>query len=428
MSSIRKRLARAWNAFSGNDSPTLVANRYIGEISNFRPDRLSIRPGVERSIIASIYNRIAIDVASVTIQHVRLDENGRYKEPINDGLNKCLNHRANKDQSGRMLIQDTVLTLCDEGCAAIVPVDTSSNPKISSSYEIESLRVGKILQWAPDNIQVSLYNDLVGRREDIWLPKRICAIIENPLYTVMNEPNSTLRRLIQKLNLLDVIDDKIGSNKLDLIIQLPYSVKNETRKQQAKERLKDIEMQLTGSKFGIAYIDSSEHITQLNRPVENNLLDQVDYLTNMLYSQLGLDETVFNGTADEKTMLNYHNRTIEPILSAITDAIDIKFISQTARTQGQAIKFFRDPFRLVPVEQIAEIADKFTRNEILSSNEVRAIIGYKPVDDPRADELHNANLNRSKEEDPIVVDDGDYEEEDDVGTGVDNSARNTVFK
>lgn len=421
------RLAHAWNAFNGREPMRWSSEQFFGGLSGSRPDRTIIRPGTERSIIASIYNRIAIDVASVSIQHVRLDENGRYKAPIKDGLNECLTHRANKDQSGRMLIQDMVLTLCDEGCAAIIPTEASANPFYTNSYEIEALRVGKIVQWAPDQIQVNIYNDQKGQREDIWFPKRIAAIVENPLYTIMNEPNSTLRRLIRKLNLLDAIDEQSGSNKLDLIIQLPYSVKNEIRKRQADERLKEIEVQLTGSKYGIAYIDQAEHVTQLNRPVENNLMDQIGYLTNMLYSQLGMDETVFNGTADEKTMLNYHNRTIEPMLSAITDAIDIKFITKTARTQGQAIKFFRDPFRLVPVEQIAEIADKFTRNEILSSNEVRAIIGYKPVDDPRADELHNANLNRSTEEDPIVVDGGDDLEED-SGTGVDNSRLNTVFK
>lgn len=421
------RLAHAWNAFNGNDVGRWVNSQYFGGMSGSRPDRLLIRPGTERSIIASIYNRIAIDVACVSIQHVRLDENGRYKEPIKDGLNECLTHRANKDQSGRMLIQDVVLTLCDEGCAAIVPVDTDKDPFYTDSYEIESMRVGKIIQWAPDQVQVNIYNDRTGRREDMWIPKRICAIVENPLYTIMNEPNSTLRRLIRKLNLLDAIDERNGSNKLDLIIQLPHPVRNDMRRREADARLKDIEVQLTGSKYGIAYIDSTEHVTQLNRPVENNLLDQIDYLTNMVYSQLGMDETIFNGTADEKTMLNYHNRTLEPILSAISDAIDIKFITKTARTQGQSIKFFRDPFRLVPVEQLAEIADKFTRNEILSSNEVRAIIGYKPVDDPRADELHNANLNRANNEEPIIVDvDNGYD--GDPGTGVDNSAKNTVFK
>lgn len=420
------RLTHAWNAFRGNDQVRWPIDPFYGGMSGVRPDRMVMRLGTERSIIASIYNRIAIDVAAIKIQHVRVDENGRYKETIKDGLNECLTHRANKDQSGRMLIQDIVLTLCEDGCAAVVPIDTSLNPENTASYEIETMRVGTVLQWAPDHVQVKLYNDKTGQKEDIWLPKKICAIVENPLYSVMNQPNSTLRRLIRKLNLLDTIDEKSGSNKLDLIIQLPYSTKAEVRKQQADKRLKDIEMQLTGTKFGIAYIDATEHVTQLNRPVENNLMEQVDYLTNQLYFQLGMDETVFNGTADEKTMLNYHNRTIEPIVSAIVDALDIKFITKTARTQGQAIQFFNDPFRLVPVAQLAEIADKFTRNEILSSNEVRAIIGYKPVDDPRADELHNANLNRANEEDPIVVDeDDDFEDE---GTGVDNRGINTVFK
>lgn len=423
--SVLSRLSHGWNAFKTNGDTRLHTPVHIGGVSYGRPDRTVIRPVVERSIIASIYNRIAIDVAAVSIQHVRLDENGRYSEPIKDGLNECLTHRANKDQSGRALIQDIALTLCDKGCAVVVPIDTRLNPKLTASYEIETMRCGEVLQWAPDDVLVKLYNDRTGQREEIWLPKTLCAIIENPLYTVMNEPNSTLQRLINKLNLLDAVDKQIGSNKLDLIIQLPYSLKAQVKRQEAEERLKDIEMQLTGSKYGIAYIGATEHITQLNRPVENNLLSQVTYLTTMLYSQLGMDESVFNGTADEKTMLNYYNRTIEPILSAIVDAMDIKFITKTARTQGQAIKFFRDPFRLVPVEQLAEIADKFTRNEILSSNEVRAIIGYKPVKDPRADELHNANLNRAKEDTPIAV---DTNEETNSPSESDNSAGDTVFK
>lgn len=412
---LLSRLSHGWNAFRRDGQQWDGPAWRDGATSYSRPDRLIIRPAIERSIIAAIYNRIAIDVAAVTVQHVRLDANGRYAETIKDGLNECLTHRANKDQSGRALIQDVVLTLCDEGCAAIVPVDTKLDPKNTTSYEIETMRCGKIIQWAPDQVLVQLYNDRVGERQEIWLPKTLCAIVENPLYTVMNEPNSTLKRLIHKLNILDNIDDQVGSNKLDLIVQLPYAVKPEIRKREAEERLKDIEMQLTGSKYGIAYIGASEHITQLNRPVENNLLSQITYLTSMLYSQLGLDESVFNGTASESVMLNYHNRTIEPMLSAIVDAMDIKFITKTARTQGQAIKFFRDPFRLVPAEQLAEIADKFTRNEILSSNEVRAIIGYKPVEDPRADELHNANLNRSKEESPIMVNESD--DEGDSGSG-----------
>lgn len=424
---ISERIEHAWNAFKGTDSAWIARserNWWFGGVQGSRPDRLSIRPGTERSIIASLYNRIAIDVAAISIQHVRLDKNGHFKETISSGLNECLTHRANKDQSGRALIQDVVLTLCDEGSVAIVPVELPKEPSISPLADVTELRCGKILQWAPDDIQISLYNDSVGQRQDIWLPKTYCAIVENPLYAVMNEPNSTLRRLIHKLNLLDNFDDKIGSNKLDMVIQLPYTVRSELRKQQAQERLKEIEMQLTGSKYGVAYLDSNEHVTQLNRPIENNLLDQIDYNTQLLYSQLGLDETVFNGTADEKTMLNYYNRTIEPIISAISDALDIKFITKTARTQGQAIRFFRNPFKLVPVEQLAEIADKFTRNEILSSNEVRAIIGYKPVDDPRANQLRNANLNQN---DNIPLADANGEmasENDESGVG----SNDTVFK
>lgn len=424
---ISERIEHAWNAFKGTDSAWIARserNWWFGGIRGSRPDRLSIRPGTERSIIASLYNRIAIDVAAISIQHVRLDKNSRFKETISSGLNECLTHRANKDQSGRALIQDVVLTLCDEGSVAIVPVELPKEPSISPLADVTELRCGKILQWAPDDVQISLYNDFIGQRQDIWLPKSYCAIVENPLYAVMNEPNSTLRRLIHKLNLLDNFDDKIGSNKLDMVIQLPYTVRSELRKQQAQERLKEIEMQLTGSKYGVAYLDSNEHVTQLNRPIENNLLDQINYNTQLLYSQLGLDETVFNGTADEKTMLNYHNRTIEPIVSAISDAIDIKFITKTARTQGQAIRFFRDPFKLVPVEQLAEIADKFTRNEILSSNEVRAIIGYKPVDDPRANQLRNANLNQNDTA-PLVGTNGEMaSENDESGVGVND----TVFK
>lgn len=399
-------LQHAWNVFRERD-PTKNKRgmSFWNGISSTRPDRLIIRPSTERSIIAAIYNRIAIDVASIPIHHVRVDKNGRYKEQIYSSLEDCLSVEANKDQTGRELIQDVVLSLCDEGCVAIVPVDTNIDP-INHSFSIESLRTGKIVEWAPDAVLVNLYNDSIGERQDVWVPKKICAIIENPLYAVMNEPNSTLKRLIRKMNLLDAVDEQTGSNKLDVIIQLPYSVKSDIRRQQADARLKDIEMQLTGSKYGIAYIDSTEHVTQLNRAAENNLLDQVDYLTQMLYSQLGLDESVFNGTADEKTMLNYHNRTIEPILSAITNNMHRKFLTKTARTQGQAIMFFRDPFRLVPVEQIAEIADKFTRNEVLSPNEIRAIIGYKPVDDERADELRNRNLNQeSGSNDPVTVND-----------------------
>lgn len=390
------RLQHAWNVFRERD-PTCNKRsewQWYNSTAN-RPDRTKVRPTTERSFVTSLYNRIAIDVAAVPIHHVRTDQNGRYKELIKDSLENCLSVEANKDQTGRELIQDVVLSLCDEGCVAIVPVDTNIDPT-SGSFSIETLRVGKIVQWAPDTVLVNLYNDQIGERQDIWIPKKVTAIIENPLYAVMNEPNSTLRRLIRKMALMDTIDEQTGSNKLDLIIQLPYSVKSDIRKQQANDRLKDIEMQLSGSKYGIAYIDSTEHVTQLNRAAENNLFDQVDYLTQMLYSQLGLDPAIFNGTADETVMLNYYNRTIEPMLSAITDNMNRKFLTKTARTQGQALMFFRDPFRLVPVEQLAEIADKFTRNEILSPNEIRAIIGYKPVENPKADELRNRNLNETE--------------------------------
>lgn len=422
-------IQHAWNIFRERD-PTRRKryDNYWYESTSNRPDRTTIRPSTERSIIASIYNRIAIDVSAIPIHHVRVDNNGRYKELINSSLEECLSIEANKDQTGRELIQDIVLSLCDEGCVAIVPIDTNIDP-VTNSFSIESMRVGKIIEWSPDSVLVNIYNDTTGQRQDVLVPKKICAIIENPLYAVMNEPNSTLKRLIRKLNLLDMIDEQSGSNKLDLIIQLPYSTKSEIRKQQANDRLKDIEMQLTGSKYGIAYIDATEHVTQLNRPVENNLIHQISYLTQMLYSQLGLDETVFNGTADEKTMLNYHNRTIEPILSAITGNMKRKFLTKTARTQGQSIMFFRDPFRLVPVEQIAEIADKFTRNEILSPNEIRAIIGYKPVDDERADELRNRNLNQEGgSNDPVLVnDDEDEEMDDDFDLSI-NPSGNSVFK
>lgn len=423
-------LQHAWNVFRERD-PTRRKwnNDFWAGTTSLRPDRVTIRPSTERSIIAAIYNRIAIDVASIPIHHVRVDSNGRYKENIKSSLENCLTVEANKDQTGRELIQDLVLSLCDEGCVAIVPIDTNIDP-VNNSFSIETMRVGKIVEWSPDNVLVNLYNDKTGQKEDIWVPKKICAIVDNPLYAVMNEPNSTLKRLIAKMNILDAIDEQSGANKLDVIIQLPYSVKTPIKRQQAEERLKDIEVQLTGSKYGIAYIDAAEHVTQLNRPVENNLMDQIDYLTQMLYSQLGLDETVFNGTADEKTMLNYHNRTIEPILSAIVQNMHRKFLTRTARSQGQAIMFFRDPFRLAPVEQMAEIADKFTRNEVLSPNEIRAIIGYKPVDDERADELRNRNLNQNENgQDAVSVEeevDDDGEEED-----VDLSIKftgNSVFK
>lgn len=392
--SFGDRLRHAWNAFTGRD-PTPTGG---GTVSFYRPDRPRFTRGNERSIVTSIYNRIGMDVASLTINHVRLDENGRYKETINSSLNECLTLAANKDQTGRAFIQDVVMSMLDEGCVAIVPVDTTLNPKITGSYDISSMRVGKVIEWYPDHVRVRVYNDRKGEKEEITLPKSMVAIIENPLFAVMNEPNSTLQRLIRKLNLLDVVDEQSGSGKLDLIIQLPYVIKSDARRRQAEDRRKQIEDQLAGSKYGIAYADGTERITQLNRSVENNLLKTVEYLTNMLYGQLGISQAIMDGTADEKQTLNYNNRTIEPIVSAIVDSMKWKFLTKTARSQGQSIMFFRDPFKLVPVENVAEIADKFTRNEIMTSNEFRQVIGMKPSDDPKADELRNANISEPKEE------------------------------
>lgn len=389
--SFTSRLQHAWNAFRGNDSTKNYSD--LGMSYGTRPDRVRLRMGNERSIVSSIYTRIAIDVAAIMIQHVKTDQNGRFLEALHTGLNECLTIKANIDQTGRAFMQDVVMSMFDEGCVAIVPVDTTLDPKITGGYDINSLRTGKILEWFPQHVRVKVYNDKTGQREDITLPKSVVAIIENPLYAVMNEPNSTLKRLIHKLNLLDAIDEQSSSGKLDLIIQLPYVIKSDARKEQAEKRRKDIEFQLKDSKYGIAYIDGTERVTQLNRPAENNLMKQIEYLTSMLYSQLGMTENIFNGTADEKEMLNYHNRTVEPIISAIADGMKVKFLTKTARTQGHDIMFFRDPFKLVPVNELADIADKFTRNEILSSNEVRAIIGYKPSDEPGADELRNKNLN-----------------------------------
>lgn len=390
-----ERLAHAWDAFRGSDRSY---RHDYGMSYGRRPDRVRMTLGNERSIIASLYNRIAIDVSAITIQHVRLDENGRYLEPIKSRLNECLTVSANIDQTARAFMQDVVISLFDEGSVAIVPIETDVSPINQNSYDIISMRTGQIIEWFPEHVRVRAYNDKKGLKEDIILPKKMVAIVENPLYAVMNEPNSTLSRLIRKLNLLDNIDENNSSAKLDLIIQLPYIVKSEARKQQAEQRRKDIEMQLTSSQYGIAYTDGTERITQLNRAVESNLMPEIEYLTKMLYAQLGLDETVFNGTADEKTMLNYHNRTIEPVISAITDSMRRTFLTKTARTQGQSIIFFRDPFRLVPVNELADIADRFTRNEILSSNEVRAIIGYKPVDTQRAEELSNKNIAQEGEQ------------------------------
>lgn len=396
--SFRSRLRHAWNAFFNKD-PTYGYGYYEnGAGQSRRPDRIHLGIANGKSIITPIYNRIAIDVASVAIQHVRLDENGRYLETIKSDLNNALTLRANRDQTGRALIQDAVMSLCDEGCIAIVPVDTSINPLVSGSYDIQTLRIGEIVDWFPSKVRIRIYNENTGRKEEVTLPKDIVAIVENPLYSVMNEPNSTLQRLIRKLNLLDSVDEQSGSGKLDLIIQLPYVIKTQAREDQAESRRKKIEEQLAGSKYGIAYTDGTEKVIQLNRPVENNLMTQVEFLTRMLYSQLGLTESVFDGTADEKTILNYHNRTIEPFLSAIVDQMKIKFLTKTARTQSQTIMFFKEPFKLVPVNDLADIADKFTRNEILSSNEVRAVIGFKPSSDPRADELRNKNINAKDEE------------------------------
>ena len=393
---LTDRLQHAWNAFLNRD-PTYWRASY-GPASYYRPDKIRPTMGNERSMVSSVYNRIALDVAYIDIFHARLDDDGRYIEQISSGLNECLKLSANVDQTVKAFIQDIVMSMMDEGVVAIVPVDTTINPEKSGSFDILSMRTGKIKEWYPEHVTVELYNEKTGRKEDLLLPKNTIGIIENPLYAVMNEPNSTLQRLIRKLNLLDVIDEQSGSGKLDLIIQLPYVIKTPARKQQAEERRRDIEMQLAGSKYGIAYTDGTEKITQLNRPVENNLMKQIEYLTNMLYSQLGLTQEILNGSADEKTMLNYYNRTIEPIVSSIVDEMKRKFLTKTARTQGQSIVYFRNPFKLVPVAELAEISDKLTRNEIASSNEIRQIIGWKPSDEPGADELRNKNLNQSKEE------------------------------
>ena len=394
---LTSRVKNAWNAFVNNRSPTAGYNEYGGGYY-YRPDRPRLTRGNERSIVTAVYNRIALDVAAIDLKHCRLDENERFVEIVNSDLNNCLTLEANIDQTGRAFIQDVVMSMLDEGSVAIVPVDTTRNPNDTGSYDIQSMRTGKIVEWYPNHVKVHVYNDRTGRKEDLILHKSIVAIIENPLHAVMNEPNSTMQRLIRKLNLLDTIDEQSGSGKLDLIIQLPYIIKTEARREQAEKRRKDIEMQLSGSKYGIAYTDGTERITQLNRPVENNLMKQIEYLTSMLYSQLGITQTILDGTADEKTMLNYNNRTIEPIVSAIVDEMRRKFLTKKARTQLQSIEFFRDPFRLVPIENIAEIADKFTRNEILTSNEVRQIVGMKPSSDPKADQLINSNISQPTEE------------------------------
>ena len=391
------RLKHAWNAFINNKDSTINYG-VLGSSYYYRPDRQRFTGGNERTIVTSVYNRIALDVSAVDIKHVRIDENDRYKETINSGINSCFNTEANIDQTGRAFIQDIVMSMLDEGCVAIVPIDTTTSPVNSNTYDILSMRTGKILQWYPNHVQVRVYNEKTGNKEDIILPKSSVGIIENPLYAVINEPNSTMQRLIRKLSLLDAVDEQSGSGKLDLIIQLPYTIKTEARRKQAEMRRKEIEMQLTGSKYGIAYTDGTEHITQLNRPIENNLMKQIEYLTSMLYSQLGITQSILDGTADEKTMLNYYSRTIEPIISAIVDEMKRKFLTKTARSQGQSFLFFRDPFKLVPINDIANVADTFTRNEILSSNEIRQLIGIKPSSDPKADMLRNSNLNQADQE------------------------------
>ena len=393
--SFGSRLKHAWDVFRSREPTRYYSD--TGPSYYYRPDRVRFTRGNERSIVTSVYNRIALDVSSISIKHCKLDENGRYMSDINSGLNECLNLQANIDQTGRAFIQDVVMSMLDEGCVALVPVDTTFDPELTGSYDIQSMRTGKIIEWYPEHVKVQVYNEKTGKKEDVTVPKSIVAIIENPLYAVINEPNSTMQRLVRKLSLMDVTDEQTASGKLDLIIQLPYVIKTEARRQQADQRRKDIEMQLAGSKYGIAYTDGTERITQLNRSVENNLMKQVEYLTNMLYSQLGITQTILDGTADEQTMLNYYSRTIEPIISAITDEMKRKFLTKTARTQMQSIMFFRDPFKLVPVNNIAEIADKFTRNEIMTSNEIRQIVGLKPSKDPKADKLINSNISQPNE-------------------------------
>ena len=399
------RLKHGWNAFMNRD-PTY--NHAIGPSYSYRPDRPRFTRGNERSIVTSVFNRIALDGAAISMQHCILDENGRFVEPVNSKLNNCLTLEANLDQTSRAFIQDLVMSMFDEGCVAIVPVDTTIDPKVTTSYDILSMRSGKIMDWYPEHVKVRVYNEKTGRKEEVILPKAQVGIVENPLFAVVNEPNSTGQRLIRKLNLLDQIDEQTGSGKLDLIIQLPYVIKTEARRDQAERRRKDIESQLSGSKYGIAYTDGTEHITQLNRPLENNLLKQIEYLRDMFYSQLGITQTILDGTADDKTMLNYYSRTIEPIVAAIVDEMKRKFLTKTARSQHHSIEFFRDPFKLVPVNDIAEIADKFTRNEILTSNEIRQIIGMKPSSDPKADQLINSNISQPDNQPTEILEEGGY--------------------
>ena len=403
------RLKNAWNAFFSRDPTEYYKDG--GMSYSYRPDRPRLTRGNERSIVTSVYNRIALDVAALTFQHVQLDENGRFSSVVDSGLNRCFNLSANIDQAGRAFIQDIVVSMLDEGCVAIVPTNTNVDPLLTESYDIGTMRTGKILEWRPSSVRVRAYNEATGQKEEVYFPKRIVGIVENPFYAVMNEPNSTMQRLIRKLNLLDAIDEQSGAGKLDLIIQLPFAIKGELKRAQAEARRKDIEMQLAGSKYGIAYTDATEHITQLNRSVDNNLMKQIEYLTSMLYSQLGITQSILDGTADEKVMRNYYDRTVEPIASAIVDEIKRKFLSRTARAQGKTMMFFRDPFKLVPVSDIASIADTVTRNERMTSNEVRQIIGMKPSSDPDADKLRNKNLNKSDSE-PSNPEDASEEKEE----------------
>ena len=414
---LGSRLKHAWNAFSNNRDPTITYHD-IGPGYSIRPDRPRFSRGNDRTIITSILNRIALDAAAIDLVHCKLDDNGRFAENVNSKLNSCLTLSANIDQTGRAFRHDIYMSMLDEGSVAIVPVETTMNPKVTDSYDICSMRVGKVVEWYPQHVRISLYNERTGRKEEVTMHKSKVAIVENPLYPVMNEPNSTVQRLIRKLALLDNIDEQSGSGKLDLIIQLPYVVKSEARRQQAEKRRKDIEMQLAGSKYGIAYTDGTEKITQLNRSLENNLLKQIEYLMAQAYSQLGLTQAIMEGTADEKTMLNYYDRTVEPLVAAVADAMKRVFLTKTARTQMQSITYFRDPFKLVPVNDLAEIADKFTRNEIMTSNEIRQIVGMKPSKDPKADELRNSNLNHPDEKQQLtksVAEVPEKEEEDQNG-------------
>lgn len=396
MPSLGERLKKGWNAFRNNKDPTFEKAEWNVYSSFTRPDRLRLTGGNEKSIITAIYNRIALDVSSIVIKCVKVDENGRYVNRVDSPLNNVLTLDANTDQTSRAFMQDAVMSMFDEGVVALIPVDTKGDPLLSDSYDIYTLRTGKILQWYPDHIKVSVYNERVGKREEITVQKRMAAIVENPFYSVMNDSNSVLKRLVRKLNLLDAVDEQINNGKMDLIIQLPYSAKTPLKKQQAEERRKDIEDQLVNSKYGIAYVDGTEHIVQLNRAVENNMMSSIEYLTSMLYSQLGITPEIMNGSAKEEVMLNYNNRTVEPIIAAFVDEMNRKFLTKTARTQGNRIQYFRDPFRLVPINSIADIADKFTRNEILSPNEIRGIVGFIPSDDPEADKLRNRNINQAK--------------------------------